>query len=86
LKAWLEPIMEAVDADILVSDDTNALKKVSDGTGRSQQVCKSHVVRNTEALVEELSAMISAGQDHSLEAIHVTAEQALEDTWLHSRR
>jgi hypothetical protein len=79
LQAWLEPILDAVDADVVVSDDADAFKQVSDHTGRSQQVCKSPVVRNTEALVEELSAMISAGQDHSLEAIHITPEQALED-------
>jgi len=91
LKAWLEPILDAVDADVVVSDDADAFKKVSYETGRSQQVCKSHVVRNTEALVEELSAMIGAGQDHSLEAIHVTPEQAVADLALlkemiHSRR
>ena len=91
LRAWLEPILEAVDADVVVSDDADAFKNVSDETGRSQQVCKSHVVRNTEALVEELSTMIGAGQDHSLEAIQITPEQALEDLaslkeMIHSRR
>ena len=91
LKDWLKPIMEVVDADVVVSDDADAFKKVCDETGRSQQVCKSHVVRNTEALVAELSALIGAGQDHSLEAIHMTAEQALEDLaslqeMIHSRR
>lgn len=79
LKAWLEPILNAVDADVVVSDDADAFKKVSDETGRSQQVCKSHVGRNTDALVEELSAILRAGLDHSLEAIQVTPEQALED-------
>jgi hypothetical protein len=49
----------------VVSDDADALKKVCDETGRSQQVCKSLVGRNTDALVAELSAMISTGQDHS---------------------
>ncbi|MCG2787628.1 MAG: hypothetical protein L6461_21285 [Anaerolineae bacterium] len=91
LQAWLEPILDAVGADVVVSDDADALKNVSDETGRAQQVCKSHVVRNTESLVEELSAIISAGQDHSLEAIHVTVEQALQDLaslkeMIHSRR
>jgi len=79
LKAWLEPILDAVDADVVVSDDADAFKKVSDETGRSQQVCKSHVGRNTDALVDELSALIGAGQDHSLDAIHITSEQALQD-------
>jgi transposase-like protein len=79
LQAWLAPILDAVDADIVVSDDADAFKQVSDQTGRSQQVCKSHVVRNTEALVAELCAMIEAGPDHSLDAIGVTPQQALED-------
>lgn len=79
LKEWLEPILEAVDADVLVSDDADAFKKVSDETGRAHQVCKSHVVRNTDALVDELSALIRTGQDRSLEAIGVSTEQALAD-------
>jgi hypothetical protein len=79
LKAWLEPILEAVDADVLVTDDADAFKKISDETGRSHQVCKSHVGRNTDALVEELSAIIQSGQDHSLETIKIKPEQALED-------
>lgn len=79
LKAWLEPILEAVDADVLVTDDADAFKKISDETGRAQQVCKSHVVRNTETLVEELSALIQTGQDRSLEPIGIPSEQALAD-------
>ena len=91
LKAWLEPILDAVDADVLVSDDADAFKKVSDETGRAHQVCKSHVGRNTDALVEELSALIATGQDHSLDAIGVSTEQALADlvrmkTLIHSRQ
>jgi transposase-like protein len=91
LQAWLEPILAAVDADVVVSDDADAFKQVSDQTGRSQQVCKSHVGRNTDALVTELSAIIRAGQDHSLDAIGITAEQALDDLvalqeMIHSRR
>ena len=91
LQAWLEPILDAVDADVVVSDDADAFKKVSDETGRSQQVCKSHVGRNTDALVAELSAIIGAGQDHSLDAIRISPEQALSDLdalkeMIHSRR
>jgi len=91
LRAWLEPILDAVDADVVVSDDADAFKQVSDQTGRSQQVCKSHVGRNTDALVAELAAMIDAGQDHSLEAIGISPQQALEDLaalteMIHTRR
>ena len=91
LKAWLEPILDAVDADVLVTDDADGFKKVSDETGRMQQVCKSHVVRNTEALVDELSAIVQTCPQASLAAIDITAEQALEDlanlkALIHSRR
>ena len=91
LQAWLEPILDAVDADVVVSDDADAFKKVSNETGRSQQVCKSHVGRNTDALVAELSEIIGAGQDHSLDAIGITARQALSDLaslkeMIHARR
>jgi transposase-like protein len=91
LQAWLEPILDAVDADVLVSDDADGLKKVADETGRAQQVCKSHVGRNTDELVDELSVIIRSDLDHSLEAIGVTPEQALADLALlkclvHTRR
>ena len=91
LQAWLEPILDAVDADVVVSDDADAFKQVSDQTGRSQQVCKSHVGRNTQALVAELSTLIRAGQDHSLDAMGISPEQALADLaslqeMIHSRR
>ena len=79
LKTWLEPILDAVDADVLVTDDADGFKKVSDETGRSQQVCKSHVGRNTDTLVDELSALIVSNQDRSLEVIGVSPEQALLD-------
>jgi hypothetical protein len=64
---------------------------VSNETGRSQQVCKSHVSRNTDALVEELTAIIQSGQDHSLEAMGIMPDQALANlamlrTLIHSRQ
>ena len=77
LKTWLEPILDAVDADVLVSDDADAFKKISDETGRAHQVCKSHVGRNTDALVEELSILIQSGHDHSLDAIQVSVRASL---------
>jgi hypothetical protein len=39
LRAWLEPILDAVDADVVVSDDADAFKNVSDETGRSVSKC-----------------------------------------------
>ena len=47
LQEWIEPIADAVGAHTLVSDDADAFKQVADKSGLDQQVCKSHVVRNT---------------------------------------
>jgi hypothetical protein len=79
LKAWLEPILDAVDADVLVTDDADAFKKISDETGRAHQVCKSHVEKNTDVLVEELSSLIQAGNGRSLDTLEISSEQALAD-------
>jgi transposase-like protein len=82
LQAWVAPIAESVDARVLVSDDADAFKIVADEQGLFQQVCKSHVVRNTQALIETLSQAIQAGQDHSLTTVGVDPQQALADLQL----
>ena len=93
MRQWLEPILNTVDADVLVTDDADAFKNVADEIGLSQQVCKSHVVRNTEDLIKDLSALIQNEdkQDQSLQAIGITPEQALDDLstlndLIHSRK
>ena len=79
LKAWLEPIAQAVEAELLVTDDADSFKIVGDELGLEHQVCKSHVKRNTETLVDNLEPLAESGEDGSLAVIGVTPEQALED-------
>jgi transposase-like protein len=79
IKAWLEPIAEAVSAQLLVSDDADAFKRVADELGLDHQVCKGHVKRNTETFIESLEPQVASDADGSLAAIGVTPEQALED-------
>jgi transposase-like protein len=79
LTDWLSPIAQAVEADILVTDDADAFKTVADELGLDQQVCKSHVTRNTERLIESLQEAISEEKDDSLAAIGLTAEEAIGD-------
>ena len=79
LREWLQPVVEAVGAELLVSDDADAFKQVAEALGLPHQVCKSHVQRNTEQLVEELKALVKGGRDHSLQQIGVSSEQALAD-------
>jgi transposase-like protein len=79
LKEWLEPIAKAVEADLLVSDDADAFKTVADELGLRHQVCKSHVTRNTEVLVDTLESLAEWDKDGSLAEIGVTPEQAQKD-------
>ena len=79
LKAWLEPIIETVDARVLVTDDADALKTAADENGVHHQVCKSHVLRNTQALIAQLQANLAHGPNSSLEQIGVSVQQALFD-------
>lgn len=79
LKEWIEPIAEAVEAKLLVSDDADAFKTAANELGLEHQVCKSHVKRNTQTFIENLESKVESDEDGSLAAIGVTPEQALQD-------
>ena len=79
LQAWIAPIADQVGAQVLVSDDADAFKQAADQSGLDQQVCKSHVVRNTEELITSLSSALETHLDGSLARIHLTPHQALAD-------
>lgn len=79
LKEWLEPVAEAVEAKMLVSDDADAFKTVADDLELGHQVCKAHVKRNTETFIENLESKVESDEDGSLAAIGLGPEQALKD-------
>jgi transposase-like protein len=79
LKNWVEPIADQVGAQTLVTDDADAFKEVADRSGLDHQVCKSHVVRNTEELIAVLSGMLESGNVASLADLHIEPAQALAD-------
>jgi transposase-like protein len=66
LRTWLAPLAGAVGAELLVSDDADAFKTAADELGLTQQVCKAHVVRNTDHLVQSLTTALGASGDASL--------------------
>ena len=79
LQVWIESIADHVGAHTLVTDDADAFKQAADGSGLDQQVCKSHVVRNTEALITSLGLAIETTQDASLVELQIEPVQALAD-------
>lgn len=68
-----------MDARVLVTDDADALKTAADENGVHHQVCESHVMRNTEALIEQLQTNLTQAGNSSLEQIGVSVEQAFLD-------
>lgn len=79
LKEWVEPIAQQVGAQLLVTDDADGFKTVADEIGVQHQVCKSHVLRNTQTLIERFQALVGQVADASLQAIGVSAAQAQAD-------
>jgi transposase-like protein len=79
LAAWVQDLAAVLGAEVLVSDDADGFKTAADANGLLQQVCKSHVQRNTEAWVESITPALEADADGSLAAIGVTPGQAVAD-------
>jgi hypothetical protein len=79
LTAWIQELAAVLGAEVLVSDDADSFKLAADANGLEQQVCKTHVRRNTEAWVEAMTPLLSSDSDGSLAAIAVSPAQAVAD-------
>jgi transposase-like protein len=79
LKEWIEPIAKQVGATVLVSDDADGFKTIADEVGVQHQVCKAHVLRNTEDLIDKYQPLVARDADGSLQAIGVSPQQAAAD-------
>ena len=74
LKDWIEPIAKSVGAQVLVTDAADGFKTVTDEVGMQHQVCKAHVKRNSETLIERYQPLVARDADGSLRAIGVSPE------------
>jgi hypothetical protein len=79
LTAWVQELAAVLGAELLVSDDADGFTTAADENGLLQQVCKSHVRRNTEAWVEAIIPALAVDGDGSLASIGVRPEQAVAD-------
>ncbi len=79
LKEWIEPIAKSVGAEVLVTDDADGFKTVADEVGVQHQICKAHVLRNTQTLIERYQPLVARDADGSLKAIGVSPAQAATD-------
>src|SRR5207248_6982812 len=79
LQDWIEPIATSVGATVLVTDDADGFKTVADEVGVQHQICKAHVLRNTDALIEKYQPLVAKDADGSLHEIGVSPQQAAAD-------
>jgi hypothetical protein len=79
LAAWVADLASVPGAELLVSDDADGFKTAADEAGLTQQVCKAHVARNTDAWVEDIAPLLHADADGSLTALGVSPAQAVMD-------
>jgi transposase-like protein len=79
LRAWVHEVAEAVQAAVLVTDDADGFKTAADANGLKHQVCKKHVLNNSEAWHDTMQPELARDADGSLAKIGVTPEQAVTD-------
>jgi len=65
---------------VLVTDDADGFKTVADEVGMQHQVCKAHVLRNTETLIERYQPLVARDADGSLQAIGVSRSRRRQPT------
>lgn len=79
---WIRDIAKLVGAEVLVTDDADGLKNVSEALGVEQQICRAHVNRNVEDLIAALGTQ-ALEHPHpvppELRARGMTVDQFLDD-------
>jgi transposase-like protein len=71
-------VAEQVEAEVLVSDDLDSYKSVADALGLEHQICRSHVKRNVDKLVNELRSQAEDWEPVP-EGVDSSPEQLLAD-------
>jgi transposase-like protein len=77
--AWLRQIAELVGADVLVTDDADALKIVADELDLAHQVCRAHVTRNVLDKVAELTTQALEGPDPAPAQVPLNPQRLVTD-------
>jgi hypothetical protein len=65
---------------VLVTDDADGFKTVADEIGVQHQVCKAHVLRNTDAITLRYQPLVGRDADGSLKAIGVSRSRRRQRT------
>ena len=79
ITTWVRDLAEMVAAEVLVSDDADALKTVADELGLEHQICRAHVNRNVHDLIASLGTKALGHPDRAPRALKLRVEHFLAD-------
>lgn len=79
LRGWLQPLLEHVGAEVLVSDDADGFKAVADAANVGHQVCRRHVTANVLAFIAEARERLLTDPPPPPKGMEVTPDQLLAD-------
>ena len=79
LTHWAQQLSASLQAEVLVTDDADAMKTVADALGLDQQLCRAHVNRNIHDLIAALGTKALEHPDRVPGKAELSVPQLLED-------
>jgi len=79
LQRWLQPLLQMVGAEVLITDDANGFKEVADQAGVAHQLCRRHVTSNVLAFIAEAAEQVLTEAPAVPQGLMVSAEQLCAD-------
>ena len=79
IQAWLQPLLELVGAEVLITDDQDGFKAVADDAGVKHQICQQHAKPNVLDFVAKAAEKVLDAPPTVPEELDVTPDQLLED-------
>jgi hypothetical protein len=76
---WAQKLSAGLQAEVLVTDDADAMKTVADALGLDQQLCRAHVNRNIHDLIASLGTKALERPDRVPGKSELSVPQFLDD-------
>lgn len=78
IRGVIQEVVEAVDPEVLVTDDHGAYTEVVDELGLDQQICRSHMKRNVDDIADSLNKHLAHAEPLP-EGVDLSPEQVQAD-------
>lgn len=79
LQHWLQPVLEMVGAEVMITDDADGFKEVADQAGVGHQLCRRHVTTNVLAFIGEAAEQVLEAPPPIPKGLEISSEQLRSD-------